>query len=477
MSSIKQNFIFNALLSLSQVVFPIITFPYVARIILPTGIGEVTIVESVCRYIMLFSALGIPIYGVREIAKVKNEKVKLNKLFSELIIIHFVITIFILLLFILFIYLTPIFHNKIEFYLLGFFMILSNVFVIEWYFQGIGQFKFITLRNLLVKSILTVVVFIVIKEKNDVYAYFSIIVVTSVINAAINFIYALRTVDLDFTININSIRRHLRPLFYIFSSIAFISIYTLLDTLMLGFMTSERAVGLYTTGLKVSKIPIMFIAALGVVLIPKLSEYYHEGRLDLFVSLINKSIKFVITFSIPTVFLIISLSDQIIYIFAGSNFMESSSVLRTLSLLSMLIGLSNIFGLQILTPMGKDKYLTFSVLIGMVISLCLNLIFIPIYKEQGAALSNIIAEVAVTIATIFFANKFIKLIIDWKFIFKVAFSSIPLFFVRFFVSKFILNDMMLIVITLFLSVLYFVFIQLFFVKNEMFFELKNKILK
>jgi O-antigen/teichoic acid export membrane protein len=246
---------------------------------------------------------------------------------------------------------------------------------------------------------------------------------------------------------------------------------------MLGFMTSEKAVGLYTTGLKVSKIPIMFIAALGVVLIPKLSEYYHEGRLDLFVSLINKSIKFVITFSIPTVFLIISLSDQIIYIFAGTNFMESSSVLRTLSLLSMLIGLSNIFGLQILTPMGKDKYLTFSVLIGMVISLCLNLIFIPIYKEQGAALSNIIAEVAVTIATIFFANKFIKLIIDWKFIFKVALSSIPLFFVRFFVSKFILNDMMLIVITLFLSVLYFVFIQLFFVKNEIFFELKNKILK
>ncbi len=477
MSSIKQNFIFNALLSLSQVVFPIITFPYVARIILPTGIGEVTIVESVCRYIMLFSALGIPIYGVREIAKVKNEKDKLNKLFSELIIIHFVITIFILLLFILFIYLIPIFHNKIEFYLLGFFMILSNVFVIEWYFQGIGQFKFITIRNLLVKSILTVVVFIVIKEKNDVYAYFSIIVVTSVINAAINFIYALRTIDLDFTININSMRRHLRPLFYIFSSIAFISIYTLLDTIMLGFMTSEKAVGLYTTGLKVSKIPIMFIAALGVVLIPKLSEYYHEGRLDLFVSLINKSIKFVITFSIPTVFLIISLSDQIIYIFAGTNFMESSSVLRTLSLLSMLIGLSNIFGLQILTPMGKDKYLTFSVLIGMVISLCLNLIFIPIYKEQGAALSNIIAEVAVTIATIFFANKFIKLIIDWKFIFKVALSSIPLFFVRFFVSKFILNDMMLIVITLFLSVLYFVFIQLFFVKNEIFFELKNKILK
>ncbi len=477
MSSIKQNFIYNALLSLSQVVFPLITFPYVARVILPTGIGEVTFVESICRYVILFSALGIPIYAVREIAKVKNEKEKLNKLFTELIIIHFSITIFISLLFVMLIYLIPLLNNNKEFYILGLFLILSNVFVIEWYFQGIGQFKFITIRNLIVKTILTILVFIVVKDKSDVITYFSLIVITSILNAVVNFVYALRTIKLDFSSNLNDLKRHFKPLFYIFSSIAFISIYTLLDTIMLGFMTNERTVGLYSTGLKVSRIPMLFIGALGVVLIPKLSEYFHHNRLDDFISLINKSVKFVITFSVPTLFLLLSLSDTIIVSFAGSNFIAAGSVLKILSLLSLLIGLSNIFGLQILTPMGQDKYLTFSVLIGMVISLGLNLILIPIYKEKGAAFSNIIAETAVTIATIFFARKFIKFTIDWKFVFKTIIYAIPLFFIPIFVSRYVISEIQLTIISIVLSGIYFLPIQLFVLKNELFIDLKNKILK
>lgn len=477
MNSIKQNFFFNALLSLSQVVFPLITFPYVARIILPTGIGEVTFVESICRYIILFTALGIPIYGVREIAKFKDEKEKLNKLFTELITIHLVITIIISLIFVLSIYLIPLLHKNIEFYLLGLFLILSNVFLIEWYFQGIGQFKFITIRNLIVKTILTIFIFIVVKEKNDTIAYFSILVITSILNAVINFIYALRTIKLDFSSNLYELKRHIKPLFYIFSSIAFISIYTLLDTIMLGFMTDERIVGLYSTGLKVSRIPMLFIGALGVVLIPKLSEHFHHNRQDDFIYLINKSINVVITFSIPTLFLLFSLSDTIIVIFAGKNFIEAGSVLKILSILSLLIGLSNIFGLQVLTPMGKDKYLTYSVLIGMIISLTLNFILIPIFKEKGAAISNIIAEIAVTIATIFFANKFIKLTIDWKFVFKTIISSIPLFFIPIFLSRYVRSHISILFITIVLSGIYFLPIQLLFVKNELFIDLKKKIIK
>ncbi len=289
---------------------------------MPTGIGEVTFVESICRYIILFSALGIPIYGVREIAKVKNEKNKLNKLFTELIIIHFAITILISSLFAILIYLTPILNKNVEFYFLGLFLILSNVFIIEWYFQGVGQFKFITIRNLIVKSILTIFVFIVVKDRNDVLAYFSLIVLTSILNAVVNFIYASRTVELDFSINVSELKQHLKPLLYIFSSIAFISIYTLLDTIMLGFMTDDRIVGLYSTGLKVSRIPMLFIGALGVVLIPKLSEHFHHNRLEDFNFLINKSIKVVITFSIPIIFLLYSLSDTIVVSFAGPDLLK-----------------------------------------------------------------------------------------------------------------------------------------------------------
>ncbi len=475
MISIKQNFIYNALLSLSQVVFPLITFPYVARVILPSGIGQVTFVESICRYVILFSALGIPIYGVREIAKVKNDRNKLNKLFTELIIIHFVITILILSLFVVSIFFIPLLYNSIEFYILGLFLILSNVFIIEWYFQGIGQFKFITFRNLIVKTILTLFVFLFVKEKDDVFSYFSIIVATSILNAIVNFSYALRTVELNFPINLKDFKKHLKPLLYIFTSIAFISIYTLMDTIMLGFMTDDRTLGMYSTGLKISRIPMMFIGALGVVLIPKLSEDYHNNRLDDFKLLIDKSIKFVITLSIPTIFILLSFSDPIIVFFAGSDFLQASSVIKIQSLLSFLVGISNIFGLQILTPMGKDRYLTLSVLIGMVISLGLNFILIPLYKENGAAFSNIVAETSVTLATIFFAKKFIRLSMDWIFILKTILSAIPLFFIQIFVSQYVVMDLPLIIITIVLFSMYYLLIQLFVIKNELIVDLKDKL--
>ncbi len=477
MGSIKQNFLFNTLLSLSQVFFPLITFPYVARVILPAGIGEVTFIESICRYLMLLCALGIPIYGVREIAKVKNEKNKLNKLFTELIVIHVIITLLVLLFYVLAIYYIPILYNDRHFYLVGILLILSNVFLVEWYFQGIGDFKFITIRNLILKSVLTTIVFFVVKDKYDVLKYFTLIVLLSVFNSIINFWYSMKTITLDFSIKMIDLKKHLVPLFYIFSSIAFISIYTFLDTIMLGLMTNETTVGLYTTGLKLSRIPMLIVGALGVVLIPKLAEHYHNDRLEEFMSLINKSIKFVFTFSIPTIFMLIGLSDIIIMSFAGPEFIKASSVLKILSSLSMLIGLSNIFGLQILTPMGKDKFLSLSVLYGMLISFCFNLVFIPLLKENGAALSNLLAEIAVTVSTMFFAKRYIKYIVDVKFILKTVISALPLMFIPLVVMRFVDKDLSVMLISIMLSVVYFSFVHLCILKNELFMELKKTIEK
>lgn len=277
MSTIKRNFIYNALLSLSQVIFPLFTFPYVARIILPTGIGEVVFIESICKYVILFSALGIPIYGVREIAKVKTDQIKLNRLFTELVLLNVMLTVLVLGIFVVSFLCIDVFSSDINFYILGCFLILSNVFTIEWYFQGIEQFKFITIRNLLVKTILTLLIFTLVKERSDVLIYFAIIVLGSVLNAIINFKYALKIVRLDFKLDVKGLKRHVKPLFFIFSSIAFISVYTLLDTVILGFMTNAETVGLYSAGLKVSRIPIMFVGALGLVLLPKLSEQFHNG--------------------------------------------------------------------------------------------------------------------------------------------------------------------------------------------------------
>ncbi len=410
-------------------------------------------------------------------AKVKDDANKSNKLFTELILIHFALTIILSLFFVFAIYRIPLLNDNKEFYFVGLFLIVSNVFLIEWYFQGIGEFKFITIRNLIVKTGLILLVFLVVKEKEDVLIYFFIIVLTSILNAIINFVYALRFVSFDLTIKLRDLRRHFLPLFYIFSSIAFVSIYTLSDTIILGFMTDERTVGLYSTGLKISRVPMLFIGALGVVMVPKLSEHFHSDRSSDFINLINKSFKFVITFSIPALFILVSLSETIVISIAGDDFFESGGVVKILSLLSLLIGLSNIFGLQILTPMGKDKYLTFAALFGMLVSLGFNLLLIPIYKEKGAAYSNVFAETSVTIATMYFANKFIKLNIDWKFILKTILSAIPLLLIPSAVTRFVEGNLSILITSCVVSCIYYLPVQLFVVRNELLVEIKNNLLK
>lgn len=159
MSSIKRNFIFNIILSVTQVLFPLITFSYVARVIAPIGIGTVSFVESICRYAMLVAALGIPVYGVREVAKIKGDNKKMSELCSELIFIHFLATLLVSIVYIIVVMNSDKLFQHVDYYILGFVMVLSNVFIIEWYFQGIGDFKFITIRTLLVRLATTISVF------------------------------------------------------------------------------------------------------------------------------------------------------------------------------------------------------------------------------------------------------------------------------------------------------------------------------
>lgn len=453
------------------------TFPYVARIIMPEGVGTISFVDSMCRYLMLFAALGIPIYGVREIAKVKNDSKALNSLFSELVVIHLFLTVFILVIFLLAINFIPQLHSNQLYYFTGAFMILSNVFIVEWYFQGIEQFQYITIRNLIIRTLSTVAVFVFIKKKDDVLIYYSILVIVWCLNAIINFIYAKRQITFDFSFNFRLIRRHFVPLIYIFSSIAFISVYTLLDTIMLGFMSGSRSVGLYSTGLKIAKIPMMFLGALSTVLIPKLSEHYHLGKNEEFRIIIDKSIKFIVTFGVPIIFIILGFSEKIVLMFAGNEFINSYIVLNILSGLGLLIGISSVFGLQVLTPMSKDKYLTYSVAIGTIISLFSNIILIPRLNEVGAAISNILAEIGVTVSTIYFSSKFFKISIDYKFLILTVFFSIPFYFISKFLIQLIENFGILLMLYFFICTLYFVTVQLFIMKNELIVDLKNQLFK
>lgn len=475
MSSIKKNFIYNTILSVTQVVFPLLVFPYLARIIQPEGLGIVSFVDSICRYLILFSALGIPIYGVREIAKIKNDHFRLSKLFSELVFLHLIFTLFFLIIYFIIVFTFDKFHSNINFYIAGSLMLLSNVFIVEWYYQGIEDFKFITLRNLIVRSILLVTVFLLVKNPNDSFIYFVITVVMSLTNAAINFTYAIKKTPFNLKVKSSELKKHIKPLLFIFSSIIFISFYTLLDTILLGFLSNERSVGIYSMALKVARVPMMIIGTLGVVLIPKLAIFHNDNNTENFKKLIEKSISFVLTLSIPIIFLLSSCSSEIILFFAGSSFIESQFVLILLSTLGLFIGISNVFGLQVLTPMSKDKYLTFSVLFGTIVSVGLNIILIPIYKEKGAAISNVFAEFTVMISTIYFSKKFIDIKLNYKFILLLFTISLPIFLIHYEISNLIDSNFLIIFFTFSISFFYLLIAHIYLIKNPLVIEFKNKL--
>ena len=477
MSSIKKNFFYNIILSVTQVLFPLITFSYVARVISPFGIGTISFVESICRYAILIAALGIPFYGVREVAKLKGNKLELSKLCSELLIIHFLSTLLISIVYLISLFSIAKLNLNLNFYLLGLLMVFSNVFIMEWYFQGIGDFKFITIRTLIVRILTTISVFFLVTNANQGFNFFLLTVLTNVINGAVNFWYAKKSLNFSFSMNFEKLKKHLKPLFYIFCTSLSISIYVLLDTIMLGFLADEKAVGFYSMALKISKVPMLFVGALGLVLIPQLSFSFHQNDLENFKILILKSLNFVITFSLPVIFFVFGLSNELLHAFAGEQFVGAALTLKILSVVVLLIGLSNVFGLQILTPMGKDKFLTFSVLLGTITSLFLNFILIPLYQERGAAVTNIITEFVVTGSTLYFASKFIKLDFDYLFILKSLLYSIPICFFSIVWSYLSTNYLFILINTSFMTGIYFIIVQVYLLKNQIIVELKNKLVQ
>lgn len=467
MANLKKNFFYNSILAVSQVLYPLISFPYVARVLNPEGIGILSFVDSFCRYFMLIAALGIPIYGIREIAKVKKSKNGVSKLFSELLLIHIISTILISLVFGILVFNIEKLRIHKELYFVGIVGVISNVFIVEWYFQGIEKFKFITTRNLFIRLFSTLLIFICVKESTDLIKYYVIMTSVSVLNAVVNFTYAAKELKIHFIFDIkNILKKHFKPLLYIFVSLAFISIYTLLDIIILGLLSDNRAVGIYSTAMKIAKIPIIFISALSTVLLPKLSEYSLDENRLVFIGLINKSIKIIYFFSIPVMILIIGLADNIINIFVGYEYFESYYLLQFFSVLSLLLGISNICGFQILTTLSKDKYFTYCVGIGMITSILLNFLLIPRMNFYGAAIANILSEVIVTYLTYFFAKKIVDINLNFLYFIKQIFVSIPLILLIILSKYFISSDLFIIVSVSSLSLLYFAIIQFYLLRDE-----------
>ena len=374
MSSLKTNVVLNFLNTVTGIIFPVITFPYAARVLLPEGIGAVNFLQSIVAYIVLSTSLGIPMYAVREVAKYRDDVAIRNRITVEILLLSVILCLF------------------------GY----VAVAVLGIYVSQISEdFKFITIRALCFRLLAALGLFLFVKDKDDLLIYAFVLVGSTVGNNLINFIHLRKWIPFhSVTWAELHIWRHLRPSLRIFVFNLVTSIYLNLNTVMLGFMRGDDAVGFYTAGNKLSHVVLSVVASLGVVLLPRCSNLIETGQMEAFSKVTNRSYRLVVSLSLPCIVGLIVLATPVICIFCGEEFLEAVPVLCWTAPIILFIGLSNVIGLQILYPLGKESIVIWSTVGGAVLNFLLNLLLIPLQGAVGAAISTFGAELIVLLIQI-----------------------------------------------------------------------------
>lgn len=427
--SVKKNYLYNVILSGTNLLFPLLTFPYVARILEPAGIGRAQFAFTYAQYFSIIAAIGIPFYGIKEIAKCRHNKGKLDKTFSELVILSFWASLIAVAIYLTTVYLIPSFNQNFDLYLISGIVVLFSFLNLDWLFSGLEDFKLVTVRSVIIKLIALLILFIFVSDKNDVKAYIWVLTFALSGNYILN-LFCLRS-RVSFRRKKLNFRRHLAPLLFIVSSTFATTIYSTLDSVTLGVISNEFEVGLYTAAVKISKIAIPVVTGMSAVLIPKIAQAIGKGMLKEESAILSKSFSFILFLSIPSSIGLYLFRDEFILLFSGSDFLAASESLKFLAFLPICIGLGYFFGFQILVPKGLNRGLFLSTIFGLLVFVGLNLLLTPKLGAQGTAIACLCTEALVTILYLVCAPANIVKILPWKEIIYCGLISILFFPIKY----------------------------------------------
>lgn len=474
MKSLKKNFLFNIFRIITNLFFPIITFPYISRILNPEGIGKVVFANSISEYFLMFSSLGIPLYGIREVAKVRDNKKKLEKITSEIFLLNMITTIIVIILYFSAVYLGYLGKERVLLEIMSLNIFLTFIGV-EWFYQGLEEYKYITIRSTIFRVISLILIFTLVKSKYDYITYAAITVLSTVGSNIFNFIKLKSFTKLSFK-GLN-IKRHLKSILTIFSMNIAISIYTNLDNVMLGYRSTDISIGLYSSGIKLVKLVLGIVTSLGAVMLPRISNYIHNGMENELTELLDKTFKFIILLSLPCFLGLYLTSEEIILIFSGKTFIGAVSTMKYLTPIIIFIALSNFIGIQILYPRGEEKKVLIAVMIGALVNFSLNWVLIPKYAQNGAAISTTIAEGLVLLIQIILGYRYLKFIkLDFEF-YKSIIATIVMGIVVIIINSYNLSNVYLLLSFKMLLGGSSYLIALLVLKDKFLYEIINKILK
>lgn len=389
--SIKINMIMNMLLSVSNFVFPLITYSYVARILLPEGTGKINFAQSVLSIFSYIASLGIYNYGIRECSKVREDREKLSKLAHEIVMVNLIATVIAYILLIGAILLIPKLKSNGLLIIVMSSTMLLNVLGIEWLYVAMEMYSYITIRSLLFKAVSVALIFLFIHTKEDYIIYGGLTIFASSASYILNFINARKYIDFRWIGNYN-LKKHIKPIMVFFSSSIIITIYGQFDSLMIGFLKGDVENGIYGAAVKIKSIVTALTASIGSVFIPQITIAFKEKCKASIVDLSTKYMRMICLLVWPiAIFSAICARDLLLFV-CGSDYLAADGTLIVLMICTIILTGTNLYGNLILVPSGKEGIVSISVFIGLLINVFGNFLMIPRWGALGAAVATALTE-------------------------------------------------------------------------------------
>lgn len=392
--SVKKNFSYNVIYQILNLILPLLTAPYLSRVIGANGVGIYSYTYSIVNYFMLFSLLGLNNYGNRSIAMIKDDRRVLSRTFFEIYGMQLLSSLIMIALYLTYLNTFDVANKDISYIQILF--ILSTMLDINWFFFGLEKFKLTVSRNTLIKFLTVIGIFTFVKEPEDLKKYVLIMSLGTVISQLSLWYFVPKYIDW-YKPSWKDILKHLKPNLILFIPVVSVSIYKVMDKIMLGNMTDMKQVAYYENSEKLIGIPMGFILALGTVMLPRMSYLMKRGEREVIKNYIEISLQFIMFLSGGICFGLSGISANLIPIFFGNEFLPAIPVLSLLSFSVLFTSWANVIRTQYLIPNQKDKIYILSTSLGAVINVIFNLILIPKYGGIGAAIGTVFAELAVAL--------------------------------------------------------------------------------
>ncbi len=413
MREINKNFIYNVLYQIFIYIIPLLTVPYISRILGANNIGVYSYTYSIVYYFMLVGMLGINNYGSRKIARFSHDKKEMSKEFISIYLLQLFLSLLMIICYLIIIMLF--FKNYKMIFGIQVIYLISVVFDINWFYFGIEKFKITISRNIIIKVLSLILIFTLVKTENDLWIYTLIVSGSTLISQLYLWLFIHKYI-MPVKVSFKDVFSHFKKCVILFIPVIAYSIYRVMDKTMLGLISGTLELGYYENAEKIINIPISFITALGTVMLPHMSKL----KSDEIKLAIESSFELCFCFVMPMIFGLFIISSDFSIMFFGNEFYKTGTIIKLLIPTILFSAITNVIRTNYLIPQEKDSIYVKSTIYGAITNLIFNSIFIPKYGAYGACIGTLIAEFSVMIYQIINVKKEI----DFKKVFKIMFVYI-----------------------------------------------------